>query len=209
MRGLLTMALTLVCGLAAQAAELPSGVSYGGALEPRDSPRGQLQWLILDVASAWATCNPERMAALVNDDIDLSFPTTRLQGRQAVVDDLDHFCGPNAANRATDVSFWLPEDAFYIDERLGRVAVEIQFRATRSGQRQVINDVWIATVRDGRFSIIKEYLDGRVRDLQAQGVLTYDADAPFLTPWPPRTETWRDCFPIVKAAPVNTCPAQP
>jgi hypothetical protein len=208
MRRLSVVALALASGIVARAEELPAGVTYGGTLEPRGSPRGQLQWLVLEIASAWATCDAEKMAALVHDDIDLSFPTTRLKGRAAVVEDLDHFCGPNVSNRATEVSFWLPADAFYIDERAGRVAVEIQFRATRGGQRQVVNDVWIATVRDDRFSIIKEYLDGRVRDLQAQGVLTYDTDAPFLTPWPPRSEAWRDCFPIVRAAPVNACPAQ-
>lgn len=208
MRHLATMALAALGAASVQATELPPGVSYGGTLEPADSSRGKLQRLVLEVASAWATCDPERMAALVNDDIDLSFPTTRLHGREAVVEDLADFCGPDAPNRATEVSFWLPADAFYIDEQAGRIAVEIQFRATRRGQRQVINDVWIATVRDGRFSIIKEYLDGRVRDLQAQGVLNFDTDAAFLTPWPPRTEAWRDCFPIVRAAPVNTCPPQ-
>ena len=47
------------------------------------------------------------------------------------------------------------------------------------------------------------------RDLQALGVLTYDWDAEFLTPWPARTEAWADCFPIVRAAPTNSCPPKP
>jgi hypothetical protein len=56
--------------------------------------------------------------------------------------------------------------------------------------------------------VLKEYLDGRVRDLQAAGVLTYDWDAEFLTPWPERTEAWAECFPIVRAAPTNACPPE-
>ena len=44
------------------------------------------------------------------------------------------------------------------------------------------------------------------KDLQALGVLTLEEDPEMLTPWPPRTEEWAACFPIAKAAPVNTCP---
>jgi len=54
--------------------------------------------------------------------------------------------------------------------------------------------------------LIKEYLDGRVKDLQAQGVLQLEESPETLTPWPPRTEQWKGCFPLVKAAPTNTCP---
>jgi ketosteroid isomerase-like protein len=181
-------------------------VSYGGRLEDRATPRGAMQWAILDMAKAWADCDADMMDRLIADDIDFSFPTTRLEGRDAVLHDLDIYCGPNAKRPPEEVSFHLPADAFHIDLEVNRVAVEIQFRELRGGRRQVTNDVWIATLEDGRFTVLKEYLDGRVRDLQSLGVLTYDTDADFLTPWPARTEAWAACFPIVRAAPTNSCP---
>ena len=130
-------------------------------------------------------------------------------GVSAVLHDLDNYCGPQARRPPEKTSFHLPADAFYIDLDAHRVAVEIQFRELRGGRQQVTNDVWIVTIEDGRFKVLKEYLDGRVRDLQALGVLTYDWDAEFLTPWPARTEAWADCFPIVRAAPTNSCPPKP
>lgn len=196
----------------AATAPAPAGpyanVTYAGSLEARDTPRGALKWAILDMAKAWADCDPVLMDDLIADDIDFSFPTTRLQGRDAVLEDLAAYCGDQAGNPPETVSFYLPEDAFYIDLEEQRVAAEIQFRELRRGRQQVTNDVWIATIENGRFRILKEYLDGRVRDLQASGVLTYDWNAEFLTPWPPRTEAWAECFPIVRAAPVNACPPQ-
>ncbi len=181
-------------------------VRYSGELAARDTPRGVMQWAMLDMAKAWADCDAGLMGELIADDIDFSFPTTHLQGRDAVLADLDGYCGPEARRPPEKVSFYLPADAFYVDLEAHRVAVEIQFRELRSGRQQVTNDVWIATVEDGRIKVLKEYLDGRVRDLQELGVLTYDRDAAFLTPWPARTEAWADCFPIVRAAPTGSCP---
>lgn len=181
-------------------------VAYGGPLEARDTPRGAFQWAILDMAKAWADCDPVLMDKLIADDIDFSFPTTRLRGRDAVLEDLAAYCGAQAEAPPDAVSFYLPQNAFYIDLEQQRVAVEIQFREFRRGRQQVTNDVWIASIKQGRFTVLKEYLDGRVRDLQTLGVLTQDWDAPVLTPWPPRTEAWTECFPIVRASPVNGCP---
>lgn len=206
-RATIAAALLAILGASAPGSAEPyANVTYGGPLESRDTPRGALQWAVLDMAKAWADCDPELMDGLIADDIDFSFPTTRLRGREAVLDDLSAYCGDRAETPPEAVSFYLPDDAFYIDLAEQRVAVEIQFREFRRGRQQVTNDVWIATIEDGRFTVLKEYLDGRVRDLQALGVLTEDWDANFLTPWPPRTEAWKDCFPIVKAAPVNRCP---
>lgn len=203
----LTMSVLAILAMTGPAFSAPyANVTYAGPLDDRDTPRGALQWAMLDMAKAWADCDPVLMGELIADDIDFSFPTTRLRGRDAVLDDLAAYCGDRAENPPEAVSFYLPDDAFYVDVARQRVAVEIQFRERRGGRRQVTNDVWIATLEDGRFRILKEYLDGRVRDLQSAGVLTYDSDAEFLTPWPPRTEAWADCFPIVRAAPVNSCP---
>jgi len=183
-------------------------VTFAGVLQDRSTPRGTLQWAIINMAKAWADCDPNLMGLLITDDIDFSFPTTRLRGREAVLEDLARYCGDQATSPPETVSFYLPKDAFYIDVAKQRVAVEIQFREFRRGRQQVTNDVWIATLENGRFKILKEYLDGRVRDLQASGILTYDWNAEFLTPWPPRTKAWADCFPFVRAAPTNSCPPQ-
>jgi len=188
---------------AAIAAEVRPGVEFAGTLEAEGSPRAQLQGLMLDLASAWATCDTELMRTVSTEDVDFSYPTSRVLGIDAVVADLELFCG-----QATDTSFFVPADGFYLDEEAGRVAMEIQFRTIQRGSRQVVNDVWIATVVDGKIAVIKEYLDGRVKNLQAQGVLEYEEAPEFLTPWPARTEQWKDCFPILKVEPTNMCPAQ-
>jgi acyl-coenzyme A thioesterase PaaI-like protein len=190
-------------------AEPYATVSYDGPLRPRETPRGAIQWAFLDMAKAWAECDRAGLGEIVTADVRFSFPTTSLEGRAALLAALDAYCGPDASAPPAAVDFHLPDDAFYIDLETGRAAVEIQFRERRRGRHQVTNDVWIATFADdGRFAVMKEYLDGRVRDLQEQGVLTRDAGADFLTPWPPRTEAWAECFPIVRAAPINRCPPE-
>ena len=177
------MCLLLSC---AGAAAPPAPVSYAGPRERVGTTRAAYQTLVLDLAAVWATCDKGLMRRTLAHDIDFSYPGRRVKGIDAVVADLNAFCAI-----ATDRSIYFPNDAFYIDQANGRVAAEVQFRVTQNGQRQVVNDVWIATVRQGRIAILKEYLDGRVRLLQADGTLTYGEDAPFLTPWPPRVEAVR------------------
>lgn len=204
MRGAMRLA-ALVSALAAQQAaaleEVRPGVFFAGEPEPAGGARAAMQGLIFDFATAWADCNTAAAAGAVAEDIRFAYPTTSYQGVDRLIEDIETFCA-----MASDVSFYFPADAFYIDESVGRIAAEVQFRAFQRGARQVVNDVWIATVRDGRIAILKEYLDGRVKDLQADGVLTLDESPAFLTPWPPRTEAWSACFPVVRAAPVNACP---
>ena len=208
-RGTYALAAVLILNGASVAAAPYATVSYDGPLAGRDTPRGALQWAFLDMAKAWAECDRALLGDIVTDDVRFAFPTTRLQGREALLAALDAYCGPGASAPPAAVSFYLPDDAFYIDLETGRAAVEIQFRERRRGRHQVTNDVWIATfAEDGRFAVMKEYLDGRVRDLQEQGVLTRDPGADYLAPWPPRTDAWQDCFPIVRAAPVNSCPPE-
>ncbi|MBL8551274.1 MAG: nuclear transport factor 2 family protein [Hyphomonadaceae bacterium] len=155
-------------------------VTYAGPLEA-SGERALYQGLILDLASVWANCDADLMRRTLSEDVDFSYPTNHIIGIDRALGDLASFCAV-----AVERSIYFPADAFYIDTQNNRVAAEVQFRVTQEGKRQVVNDVWIATVRDGRIAIIKEYLDGRVKQLQAEGVLTYGEDAPFLTPWPPR-----------------------
>lgn len=187
--------------IATLAEEVRAGVSFAGTVEPEGTPRATMQNVLFDFAAAWTTCEPEYMQASFRDDVIFSYPTTTVNGLDAMLADLDLFCG-----QATDTSIYFPADAFYIDVEAGRIAAEVQFRTFQRGNRQVVNDVWVATIVDGRGTVLKEYLDGRVKDLQALGVLTLEEDPEMLTPWPPRTEEWAACFPIVRAAPINSCP---
>lgn len=199
----LTAAFAALCLLpfGAQAAEVRPNVTFAGTPEPAGSPRAIMQDLLFDIAAAWSNCDVEAMKSATAEGVDFSYPTSRVQGQEAILADLKAFC-----DNAKDTSIYFPKDAFYIDEAQGRIAAEVQFRTFQRGNRQVVNDVWVAHVDQGKVTVIKEYLDGRVKDLQAQGVLQLDESPEFMTPWPPRTKQWEACFPIVKAAPVNTCP---
>lgn len=163
-----------------QTSQVRPNVLFMGAVEPAGGERAKLQSLIFDLASAWANCDAALMTRTLAADVDFAYPTTRIKGIAATVANLEAFCA-----EAEAVSIYFPADAFYIDAPAGRIAAELQFRATVKGQRQVVNDVWIATVGGGRIAVIKEYLDGRVRHLQAKGELSLEEGAPFLTPWPP------------------------
>lgn len=195
----------------ATANSLPPNVIFGGVMEDSATPRGKAQWAMIKLMGIWANCNVNDLPQVVTDNIDFSYPTTRYQGIDALRDDMILFCGENGSG--VDTSFYLPDDAFYIDQRNGRIAAEVQFRSTVRGTKQVINDVWIGSMQDGKLSIVKEYLDGRVKDLQnpslAGGpILIYEESPEFMAPWPPRSEQWEECFPIVRAAPINACPPE-
>lgn len=178
-------------------------VEFAGELEAEGSPRRIMQEVVFDFAAAWANCDATYMRRSIDPEVKFSYPTTSIEGLENMLSDLDLFC-----NQATDTSFFFPQDAFYLDEDNGRVAVELQFRTFQRGSRQVVNDVWIMKISESKATVVKEYLDGRVKDLQALGVLQLEESPDFLTPWPPRTHEWAECFPIVKAAPINSCPAQ-
>lgn len=198
---LTAIAATLALPTPGAAQEVRPGVTFAGTVEPEGSDRAMMQNLIFDLATAWAACDVDAMTGAVAENVRFSYPTTAVEGRDAILSDLQLFC-----EQASDTSIYFPADAFYIDTETGRIAAELQFRTFQRGNRQVVNDVWIASVEAGAITTIKEYLDGRVKDLQAQGVLQLDESPEFLTPWPPRTAEWEACFPIARAAPVNTCP---
>lgn len=196
----LSAAFLAALALPATAAEIRPGVTFAGT-PSTDPARAAMENLILDLASSWASCNADLMKNAVSENVAFSYPTSSITGRDKMLADLEAFC-----KAAKDTSIYLPEDAFFIDTTTGRIAAELQFRTFQRGNRQVVNDVWIAHVKDGKISVIKEYLDGRVKDLQALGVLKLEESPKTLAPWPARTDKWEACFPIVKAAPTNTCP---
>ena len=71
------------------------------------------------------------------------------------------------------------------------MAVEWQFATTKveTGQRQVVSDAIIGKIKDGKFIVWKEYLDGRVKLLQATDELFLEeGEEPY--PWPLKTENY-------------------
>lgn len=65
------------------------------------------------------------------------------------------------------------------------VAVEWQFVSTKieTGKGSVVSDGIIGKVKDGKIILWKEYLDGRVKNLQASGELAMEeGEEP--SPWP-------------------------
>ena len=189
----------------APASPVARGVTYASHLEPAESPRGQAQRLIVALASARATCDGDLMETLLTEDVHYAYPSATLIGIDQVLEDLEVTCGPSARARPSEVSYYLPRDAFYIDLESSRVAVELQRREVRQGAEVVENGVWVVATREGRIAVIKDYTDERVGDLQVQGVLDYDHDAEVLTPWPPRTTDWATCYPVVRATALNDC----
>ncbi|QBY02756.1 nuclear transport factor 2 family protein [Rhodophyticola sp. CCM32] len=192
--------LTSSTTLAMAQEEVRPNVFFAGELDEPGTDRAMMQDLILDLMTAWGDCNADAMISSVSEEVSFAYPTTAYTGRGSMLEDLQLFC-----EAASEVSFYLPADAWYIDTVTGRIAAEVQFRAFQRGNYQVVNDVWIATIEDGQITIIKEYLDGRVKDLQALGVLELEESPESLTPWPSRTAEWESCFPITRAAPINEC----
>lgn len=133
--------------------------------------------MVADHARAWETGDENLFVSLLHDDLVFAYPTQRLNKTQAIED-----------FRAFQKAF--SETRVYVHRVIvdrDDVAVEWQFATTNTAtkKRQVVSDAIIAHVRDGRFDVWKEYLDGRVKFLQADGNLLLDEGLePF--PWPRR-----------------------
>lgn len=143
--------------------------------------RTQAEQLVRDHAKAWETGDRELLDSLLHDDVVFAYPGRRLN-KQQTLEDLDYF-----AQHFADVKVYINTIIVDGDD----VAVEWQFAATDTdtGNRQVVSDAIIGKLQDGKWIVWKEYLDGRVKTLQADGQLYLDeGDEPF--PWPKKTDTY-------------------
>ena len=119
--------------------------------------------------------------SLLHEDVVFAYPGRRLN-KQETLDDLAYF-KDNFRNTK-----------IYINKIIvngNEVAVEWQFATTEieTGQRQVVSDAIIGTVKDNQFIVWKEYLDGRVKLLQASDELFLEeGEEPF--PWPLKTKLY-------------------
>ncbi len=136
--------------------------------------------MVFDHATAWETGNEDLLASLLHDDVVFAYPGRRLNKEQTL-EDLRFFRDAYADTKVYIHTIVIEGDT---------VAVEWQFATTKkeTGKREVVSDAIIGTVRDGKFIVWKEYLDGRVKGLQAEGELPLEeGDEPF--PWPLRPKT--------------------
>ena len=119
--------------------------------------------MVNDHAEAWKTGNLELLDNLLHEDVIFAYPGRRLNKAQTL-EDLEYF-----KDHFKDTEVYINK----IIVEGNNVAVEWQFATTKieTGERQVVSDAIIGKVKDGKFIVWKEYLDGRVKLLQADGTL--------------------------------------
>jgi hypothetical protein len=135
--------------------------------------------MILDHARAWESGDEELLASLLHDDVIFAYPGRRLD-KEGTLEDLRYF-----RDNFTDTKVYINTIVIDGDD----LAVEWQFATTKvdTGERQVVSDAIIGKMQDRKFIVWKEYLDGRVKLLQAEGLLEYEEGMePF--PWPNKIE---------------------
>lgn len=146
-----------------------------------DNNRNMIEQMVRDHAKAWETGDMELLDSLLHEDVVFAYPGRRLNKNQTM-EDLDYFTG-----HFKDTKVYISK--VIIDGN--NVAVEWQFATTKieNGERQVVSDAIIGEVKDNKFIVWKEYLDGRVKLLQASGELFLDEDEePY--PWPLKTDKY-------------------
>lgn len=194
-------------------------VEKGTILYPKNSKKGRMQ----RIAFYWAY---SYVGAIRNYDSavrafkKISYPDSQLfypspfgyvTSQQAIIDDIKGF-----ADTVREASVWFPKNGWVFDttKKCGVVqsggainkyymfAVEMQFRQVNNqGVAACTNDSWSFYVdtKLRKFYQIKEWLDGRVRRLQAENVggtptLTYDYNNINVIPWPPITPGKEGCI---------------
>lgn len=136
--------------------------------------------MVVQHAKAWETGNEELLSSLLHEDVIFAYPGRRLN-KQQTLEDLRFF-----RDAYTDTKVYIHTIIINGND----VAVEWQFATTKkeTNKREVVSDAIIGKVRDGKFIVWKEYLDGRVKNLQADGTLLLEeGNEPF--PWPLRSGT--------------------
>ncbi|MBI2654413.1 nuclear transport factor 2 family protein [Candidatus Woesearchaeota archaeon] len=131
--------------------------------------------LVYKHAKAWETGNYELLNSVLHDDVVFAYPGRRLNKQETLADLIDY----NKSFRDTKI---------YINKIIiegDNLAVEWQFASTniKTGNRTAVSDAIVGKIKDGKFVVWKEYLDGRVSRMQATGELPLEeGQEPF--PWP-------------------------
>ena len=131
--------------------------------------------LVYNHAKAWETGDAELLDSVLHEDVIFAYPGRRLD-KQETLKDLAEY------NKTfKDTKIYINKIIVNEDD----LAVEWQFTSTniKTGNRTAVSDAIIGKVKDGKIIVWKEYLDGRVSRMQANGTLALEeGEEPF--PWP-------------------------
>src|SRR3989338_2279229 len=140
-----------------------------------------IEIMVKEHALAWETGDKELLGKLLHDEVVFAYPGRRLNKAQTI-EDLEYF-----SSNFNDTKVYINK----IIVNGNDVAVEWQFATTeiKTGKRQVVSDAIVGSVKDGKFVVWKEYLDGRVKLQQATGELYLEeGEEPY--PWPMKTDSY-------------------
>lgn len=166
------VAVAIVCFLA-----LLAGILF--FMHEKKADERMVRALVEQHARAWETGDEKLLSSVLHPDVVFAYPGRRLT-KEETLNDLRSF-----RDAYTDTKVYIHK--VIVDGN--DVAVEWQFATTntKTGKREVVSDAIIAHIQDGRFDVWKEYLDGRVKGLQAEGKLELEeGKEPF--PWPKKIE---------------------
>lgn len=131
--------------------------------------------LVHEHARAWETGDVELLDKVLHDEVVFAYPGRRLN-KEETLEDLRVY-----KQLFTDTKIYIHTIIVQGED----VAVEWQFASTNTetGNRTAVSDAIIGRVEDGKIIMWKEYLDGRVSRMQANGELPLEeGEEPF--PWP-------------------------
>jgi ketosteroid isomerase-like protein len=134
-----------------------------------------IERMVEDHARAWETGDEKLLSELLHEEVVFAYPGRRLNKEETLAD-LAYF-----RDNYSDTKVYI--NRVIVDGN--HLAVEWQFATTKkeTGKREVVSDAIIGEVKDGKFIVWKEYLDGRVKGLQAEGKLYLEeGEEPY--PWP-------------------------
>lgn len=167
--------------------QLPIGIEYYGEIHNGNSWKAIAQRRTFEFGSAWTNCDETLMDNIIDDNVLFAYPTNIFYNKQDMMNDFIGFCNANPAN----VSVMFSRESFAItrlDSKRTSVYVQVRFRETKCNYRSVVDDIWYLEIENGKITVIKEFLDGRVKYGQEDGILTNDETNEQFLPWPPRTE---------------------
>ncbi|QHN71456.1 hypothetical protein [Mollivirus kamchatka] len=197
--------LVVLCALLSLVAAMATvangeGLIYGGESRRLNADEIFIRDLVLKHAWSWAYGCKSTFVDVIGRDIVFAYPTANLNYEQTLLD-FDVF-----VETSTNTTITIPLDGIVSDWQLGIVYVTWKFEtySRSTGVRQVVNDICKGVIRDGQFVQWLEFLDGRVRFLQAAGILSYD-DGPdgIIKPWPAFMPGKENCRGVVQP----TCPS--
>ena len=131
--------------------------------------------LIYKHSKAWETGDYELLDKILHKDVIFAYPGRRMNKQETLIDLTEY----NKSFKNTKI---------YINKIVvdgDDLAVEWQFASTNimTGNRTAVSDAIIGNIKDGKIIVWKEYLDGRVSRMQANGTLALEeGEEPF--PWP-------------------------